>query len=285
MARDRRDLRKRLGRALQAGLVTGLAGASAMVLQVLFLMPVDTTITMQYRYGQSTVGALKSLWGRGGYGRFYCGVIPALVQGPAARFGDTFSNGFVSALFIDESLPTMAKTAVASGIAAFWRVLIMPVDVCKTIFQIYGQEKAKKRLWKRAQVHGLRGFYFGSLASFVSAFCGHLPWYATFNFLDRHLPKPKSTQQELSRHAVLGFSASFASDATTNSIRVLKALRQSEGLTYTKALTSVIKHHGALGLLTRGLKTRLIANGLQGIFFTILWKNFEARFGRRKRDD
>ena len=33
----------------------------------------------------------------------------------------------------------------------------------------------------------------------------------------------------------------------------------------------VVKKEGVVGLLGRGLKTRLLANGLQGLMFSVLW--------------
>ena len=51
-----------------------------------------TTVNFQYRYGMSTIEALKHLYAEGGIRRFYRGVGPALIQGPLSRFGDTASN-------------------------------------------------------------------------------------------------------------------------------------------------------------------------------------------------
>jgi hypothetical protein len=41
-----------------------------------------------------------------------------------------------------------------------------------------------------------------------------------------------------------------------------------------EAARQVIRQDGRLGLFGRGLKTRILANGLQGIMFSILWKLF-----------
>jgi hypothetical protein len=35
------------------------------------------------------------------------------------------------------------------------------------------------------------------------------------------------------------------------------------------------KESGVSGLLFRGLETKILANGMQGILFSILWKHFE----------
>ena len=39
------------------------------------------------RHGTSTWEALRALHGMGGVPRFYCGLGPALIQGPLSRFG------------------------------------------------------------------------------------------------------------------------------------------------------------------------------------------------------
>ena len=41
-----------------------------------------------------------------------------------------------------------------------------------------------------------------------------------------------------------------------------------------EAARAVVAEEGVIGLLGRGLKTRILANGLQGIIFSILWKLF-----------
>jgi hypothetical protein len=40
------------------------------------------------------------------------------------------------------------------------------------------------------------------------------------------------------------------------------------------AAREVIRTDGVSGLLGRGLKTRILANGLQGLMFSVLWKLF-----------
>jgi hypothetical protein len=77
----------------------GLAGAAAMGINVCTLMWMRTTINYQYRYGTTTMTAFKTLYADGGIPRFYKGVIPALLQGPLSRFGDTAANtGTMAAL-------------------------------------------------------------------------------------------------------------------------------------------------------------------------------------------
>lgn len=114
----------------------GLAGAAAMGINVLSLMWMRTTINYQYRYGTSTTTALKTLYREGGIPRFYRGLLPALIQGPLSRFGDTAANtgalAFLDAYEGTENMPVAFKTAFASVAAALFRIFLMPVDTFKT---------------------------------------------------------------------------------------------------------------------------------------------------------
>jgi hypothetical protein len=80
----------------------------------------------------------------------------------------------------------------------------------------------------------------------------------------------------LLRAAFIGFCASVVSDTISNSLRVIKTYRQVNDtrVSYSEAARRVIREDGKLGLFGRGLKTRIIANGLQGLLFSILWKLF-----------
>lgn len=63
-------------------------------------------------------------------------MIPALVQGPLSRFGDTAANtGTLAALDsfeVTANLPISLKTVAASVGAAGFRIFLMPVDTFKT---------------------------------------------------------------------------------------------------------------------------------------------------------
>jgi hypothetical protein len=66
------------------------------------------------------------------------------------------------------------------------------------------------------------------------------------------------------------------SDTISNSLRVVKTYRQvnETRIGYANAAKAVVAADGWIGLFGRGLVTRIIANGLQGIMFSILWKLF-----------
>ena len=78
------------------------------------------------------------------------------------------------------------------------------------------------------------------------------------------------------RRAFIGFVASVVSDTISNSLRVVKTYRQVNEIRigYLAAAKAVIAVDGLKGLFGRGLKTRILANGLQGLMFSVLWKFF-----------
>lgn len=101
-------------------------------------------------------------------------------------------------------------------------------------------------------------------------------WFGTYNFLEDNLPLPHSTLQTLARRAFIGFIASIVSDTVSNSLRVVKTYRQVNDtrISYASAARAVIAVDGWIGLFGRGLKTRILANGLQGLMFSLLWRWF-----------
>jgi hypothetical protein len=110
-------------------------------------------------------------------------------------------------------------------------------------------------------------------------------WFATYNYLSEKIPKQDTQLAELGRRALLGFCSSAVSDTCSNSIRVVKVYKQShpEQLSYPQVVRSVLAESGIRGLFFRGLETKILANGMQGILFSILWKQFEEiLFPRQK---
>ena len=94
--------------------------------------------------------------------------------------------------------------------------------------------------------------------------------------MDANLPQPTTLPEKLLRQAFIGFTASVISDTVSNSLRVVKTYRQvnETRVGYREAARAVIAVDGLKGLFGRGLKTRILANGLQGLMFSILWKLF-----------
>jgi hypothetical protein len=66
---------------------------------------------------------------------------------------------------------------------------------------------------------------------------------------------------------------------------VIKVYKQAntEAISYPEALKRVIKEDGVMGLMGRGLQTKIIANGMQGLMFSVLWKLIDEQLF--KKDD
>ncbi|ORY68261.1 mitochondrial carrier domain-containing protein [Pseudomassariella vexata] len=278
---DADDVEFDLKSALKRALGGGLSGAAAMVLQVLLLMPVRTIMNYQYRHGSSFTAATGTLYQDGGIRRYYQGIGAALIQGPASRFGDTAANAGILALLQSNSylknFPSPIKTIFASLCAAAFRMILTPIDTLKTTLQAQGA-RGTALLRQRIKVHGVGSLWWGAFATAAATFVGHYPWFATYNFLTDLLTEPPKHPLIwwLARLAFIGFCASIISDSISNSLRVVKTYRQVNDtkVTYTEAARLVVLQDGISGLFGRGLKTRILANGLQGIMFSILWKLF-----------
>lgn len=271
-------LREILDKASASALRGGTAGAVAMGLNVGALMWMRTTVNYQYRNGTSFPVALRTLYADGGIPRFYRGVLPALIQGPLSRFGDTAANTGVLTLMdsldATKDLNVGIKTVSASGAAALFRIFLMPVDTVKTTMQVTGKFS---NVVKKVKIEGVPALYHGSLAAASATFVGHYPWFFTYNLLGEKIPKQDDQMKELGRRAIMGFCSSAVSDTCSNSIRVVKVYKQSsaETLSYPQVVKNVIQESGISGLMFRGLETKIMANGLQGILFSVLWKHFE----------
>jgi hypothetical protein len=97
-------------------------------------------VNYQYRNGTTFPVALRTLYADGGIPRFYRGVLPALVQGPLSRFGDTAANTGVLTLVnhvdLTKDMNIGIKTMFASAAAALFRIVLMPIDTVKTTMYV-----------------------------------------------------------------------------------------------------------------------------------------------------
>lgn len=261
----------------------GFAGLVAGVLQVFSFMWLRTAMNFQYFNGGNLSSALSSLWQEGGLRRLYQGVSLALIQAPLSRFGDTAANAGVMVL-MDFYLPGLSlplKTAASSTAAAFWRLLLTPIDTLKTASQVQG-ESGFELLIERVNKNGFGELYAGALASFAANWVGNYPYFVVFNVLSDSWIAPDDPAMRIVRNGVLGVCSSIASDVVSNSLRVLKTIRQSsrESESYLDSAKRVVDNEGFGGLLGRGLETRLLVNVLQGTFFTIIWKLVEEKLSQ-----
>jgi len=261
-----------MAKASKKALTGGLAGMGAQAINVVTLMWMRTIMNYQYRYGGTLTDVTKKLWAEGGVVRFYRGLAPGLVQAPVSRFGDTASNDGALAALEHTSLPTAAKTMCASAVAASFRIFLMPIDAWKTTKQVEGKD-GLKILLEKTKKHP-SALWQGAGATMSATWVGHYPWFYTNNQMRESLPEFDFAYGKYVRNAVIGFSSAAVSDTLSNSLRVLKTTRQTaiEPVSYSQSARDIIAKEGYAGLFGRGLKTRILANGVQGAMFTIGWR-------------
>mmetsp|Transcript_132319 Transcript_132319/g.257829 ORF Transcript_132319/g.257829 Transcript_132319/m.257829 type:complete len:281 (-) Transcript_132319:125-967(-) len=259
-------------KASKKALSGGIAGMAAQAINVLTLMWMRTIMNYQYRYGGGLAETVKKLYAEGGIPRFYRGLAPGLIQAPVARFGDTAANDGALSALEHTSLPTAVKTMAASGVAAGFRVFLMPIDAWKTTKQVEGKD-GLKRLIEKTKRHPT-ALWQGALGAMSATWVGHYPWFYTNNQLREVLPQFEFTYGKYVRNAVIGFASAAVSDTCSNSLRVLKTTRQTsiEPVGYLVSAKMIIDKEGYAGLFGRGLSTRILTNGIQGALFTIGWK-------------
>ena len=255
----------------------GAAGFGAGLAQVLCFMWLRTAMNVQMASGGTLRGTLAALWAEGGLARLYTGVSVALVQTPLARFGDAAANVGVLSLFAasGSALPLPLQTACASVAGAAWRLLLAPLDTLKTARQVSGSSGSASVLSAKLRARGPAALYDGALAAAAANAAGSYPWFATYNALQASLP-PADGAWAVGRNALIGCAASCVSDTVSNGPRVVKTIRQSSAgdVSYLAAARGVIGAEGLLGLLGRGLRTRLLVNALQGALFSVVVRPF-----------
>lgn len=264
-------------RAVRSATRGGLTGAAAQACNVFTLMWLRTVMNYQMANGGSMTGTIKLMYKEGGVPRFYRGIIPALIQSPISRFGDTFANAGALAILEDVNMWMGLKTACASVAAGGMRILLMPIDAWKTNKQVHGGG-GLQALGQKMKTNGVLCLWHGGVAQATATAVGHWPWFYTYNSLDHHLGwKDGTFGQRTLRAAAIGIAASFVSDVSSNSLRVLKTYRQTSKVPigYLQALLEIRAKDGLFGmngLFLRGLQTRIVSHGINSMVFTVLWK-------------
>ncbi len=274
-------MRKASARAFRGG----VAGFAAGVIQVGTFMWMRTAMNYQYANGGTMLGSIKSLYKEGGVPRLYKGMSFAIVQAPLSRFGDTAANtGVIAALeAYYPQMPVSVMTGFASVGGATWRIFLTPVDTFKTTLQVQGNA-AFNLLKDKVKAGGVGVLYNGAAANFAANWVGNYPWFATFNYLQKNIPQQDTALKQNCRNAVIGMCASIVSDCISNSLRVVKTVKQTSGdanLGYIDAIKGVLEKDGMKGLFGRGLSTRIATNVLQAMVFSVAWKGIEAELNKR----
>jgi hypothetical protein len=276
------SLRSALPGAWSKALRGGAAGFVAGVLQVVAFMWLRTIMNRQYYSGGSMLSQARELYADGGLGRFYQGLGWAVLTVPLSRFGDTFANTGVLALLGGHPAHPMAVTIAVSLLAALWRVIIFPVDTAKTMAQVHGNG-ATLLLREKVRRGGVLVLWSGVSVHFLTSWACTYPWWATFNTMDGIWPVPDTTSMRVMRLGCIGACAAVTSDVACNALRVLKTLRQAHpdaSQDYTKMIRCAQSQEGGfMGLVSRGLAARVVADVLQGALFSVAWKLFEQRLG------
>lgn len=229
----------------------------------------------------------------GGIPRLYSGVSFALIQAPLSRFVSTAANDGVGELLRDLDWGPGREVIIASMVVGIFRMMLMPIDTCKTVLQIEHKVGLSTLLSKvrEGKVHLL---YSGALANAASSFIGHYPWFYTYNLLSRDANLSKLIPWDAGRNALIGFVSSVVSDTIANFMRVIKTSKQALGstmmsssaaATYAETIRVVIAVDGWRGLFGRGLKTRILGNALQSILFTVIWRSLSERWKRKEEED
>jgi len=278
----------------------GIPGAIAGVIQVLSLMWLRTVINYQYRYGSSFLQAITTLYGMGGIPRLYSGLKFALIQAPLSRFISTAANEGVAVLLSDLHWGPGREVVVAASVVGFFRMMLMPIDTCKTVMQIEGSHGLSLLLDKVRNNGRVDLLYSGAVANAASAWIGHYPWFYTYNLLSKNEALVRLITWNTGRNALVGFVSSIVSDTVANFMRVIKTTKQSLGATtsggskgnnlaggasYRETIGLILAVDGWRGLFGRGLKTRILGNALQSILFTVVWRGLSERWSSEKNEE
>lgn len=250
------------------------------MIQVGSLMWMRTIMNYQYCHGGTFKSTFNTLYKEGGVPRLYKGFGIALLYVPMCRFGDILANvGAIRYMDTNEKtkdLSLSTKTFCGNLIAGVWRISISPIDMIKNTMQVNGY-KGMGVIRNKIKINGLGSLYHGSSATFTTCVFSDFPWFIVYNHLNQYFDihhKDLSRSQTIIKNAFTGLCASMITDVLTNSLHVIKINRQAhtECIGYRVIVKQVIKKDGYGGLFCRGLKTRLVSNGIQSMMFSVLWK-------------
>lgn len=225
----------------------------------------------------------------GGIPRLYSGISFALIQAPLSRFVSTAANDGVAVLLETFNWGPGREVFVAAIVVGLFRVILMPVDTCKTVLQIENK-KGLAELMSRVRKGDVHLLFSGSLANAASSFIGHYPWFYTYNLLSKSEAFIQLVPWVTGRNALIGFVSSIFSDTVANFMRVIKTSKQALGstrsnITYAETISIIMAADGWRGLFGRGLKTRILGNALQSILFTVIWRSLSERWKQVDVDD
>jgi len=258
--------------ALRQALRGGLSGGCAQSLNVVLLMWCNTIMNFQYRHGGTFSNVARHLYAEGGILRFYRGLAPALISAPLGRFGDVAANEGMMIALEGSNVSLPLRTLAGSACACLFRIVVMPFDAWKTTKQVEGSRGLEHLIAKTRQDPFTP--WRGSMGAIAATAVSHYPWFLTNNVLRQQMPHFDFPMGNHVRYAMIGFASSAVSDICSNSLRVLKTTRQTslDKVGYVQVAQEIIQKDGYIGFFGRGLKTRILAKGIQGAVFTVGWR-------------
>lgn len=136
-------------------------------------------------------------------------------------------------------------------------------------------------------IHGKCGYVLSTVLPFCYQLCLNQSCrFYTYNFLSSREWLQRAIPSQLLQNASVGLVASVISDSVVNVFRVIKTTKQALGtkrnLSYGETIRLVLAADGWKGLFGRGLQTRIFANALQSIVFTIIWRGLADRWGKSR---
>lgn len=182
----------------------------------------------------------------------------------------------------------------------------------KTVLQVDSAEGFRS-LMRRVKAGKFGVLYEGAVANAIAAILGHYPWvrrkllsccvfavcllrcsapslssiqqFFTFNLLSSSDWIRTTIPSQLLRNAGIGVASSIVSDTVVNAIRVIKTTKQSlaskQSASYSDTVKVILAADGWRGLFGRGLQTRIFANALQSIVFTVVWRGIKDHWKQR----
>lgn len=255
---------------LSKSVETGLNGSLTQIGQITTLMWYKTITNYQYVYGTNFTKTCKLLYKQGGLSRFYSGYFTTLGLTPLLRFGDIGINSFINKKFLNQNV--FINTGLTSTLSGLWRVSLLPLEVIKTNQNIYGKN-CSLILKKRIKKYGIKELYKGSNITFAYSVVSNFGWFGGYNYLSKKFPieNKHNISELLLKSSIHAVGASVSSDLLSNSLRIVKTIKQTEGSNdnYYQINKNIIKKDGFKGLFNRGLKTMIIGNAIQSFFFCV----------------
>merc|ERR1719253_1017210 len=132
---------------------------------------------------------------------------------------------------------------------AAWRIVITPIDTCKTILQTDGH-RGWTVLKEKVAKNGPLVLWAGWEGNYIANVVGNYPWFFMQNLLDKRVAVPQGAIMKLWRSAFIGAISSSVSDMVSNSIRVVKTKKQTSddaSTGYLKAAQQVVEKDGVYG--------------------------------------